>query len=100
MSSYSCCSSSTPQSKQVASLTGLLKMVSEESRLKLMCILRQREHCVCEIMKHVDLSQSLISHHLKDLKDAGIVSAEKKGLRVYYALTEKGKHIINSLFKL
>jgi ArsR family transcriptional regulator len=75
-------------------------MVSEESRLKLMCILRQREHCVCEIMKHVDLSQSLISHHLKDLKDAGIVSAEKKGLRVYYALTEKGKHIINSLFKL
>ncbi len=51
-------------------------------------------------MEHVKMSQSLISHHLKDLKDNGIVKDEKKGLRVYYSLTKKGKHIINSLFKI
>ena len=100
MSSYSCCSSKSVESKQVVSLSALLKLVSEESRLKLLCILRRGKHCVCEIMEHVDLSQSLISHHLKDLKDAGIVIDEKKGLYVYYSLTKKGEKIINSLFTL
>ncbi len=100
MSSYSCCSSPSKESKQVESLSTLLKIVSEESRLKLLCILMKGEHCVCELMNHNDLSQSLISHHLKDLKDAGIVTNNKKGLRVYYSLTEKGQHITNQLFKI
>jgi len=100
MSSYSCCSSKTIESKNVILLSSLLKLVSEESRLKLLCILRKGKHCVCEMMEHVYLSQSLISHHLKDLKDAGIVTDEKKGLRVYYSLTKKGKNIINLIFKI
>ncbi len=100
MSSYSCCSSKSTESKQVVSLSSLLKLVSEESRLKLLCILRNGKHCVCEIMEHVALSQSLISHHLKDLKDAGMVIDEKKGLYVYYSLTKKGEKIINTLFTL
>jgi len=100
MSSYSCCSSSSKESKRAISLVSLLKLVGEESRLKLLCILLKGNHCVCEMIKHVNLSQSLISHHLKDLKDAGIITDEKKGLRVYYSLTKKGKHITNLLFKL
>jgi len=51
-------------------------------------------------MEHANMSQSLISHHLKDLKDAGIVAYDKRGLRVYYALTDKGKYIINLLFSI
>ena len=100
MRSYSCCSSSSKESKQVASLSGLLKLVSEESRLKLLCILRNGEHCVCEMMEHVEMSQSLISHHLKDLKDAGVVTDVKRGLRVYYRLTDNGKQITNLLFSI
>jgi len=100
MGSYSCCSSSSRESKEVASLSSLLKLVSEGSRLKLLCILRKGEHCVCELMEHVQMSQSLISHHLKDLKDAGVVMDEKRGLRVYYWLTDKGKHITNLLFQI
>ena len=100
MSSYSCCSLKTSESKKVTSLSSILTLVSEESRLKILCILRQSEHCVCELMKHVNMSQSLISHHLKDLKDVGIVSDKKRGLKVYYSLTAKGKHIADSLFKL
>jgi ArsR family transcriptional regulator len=98
MRSYSCCSTSSNEAKQVLSLSRILKIVSEESRLRILCILRQGGHCVCEIMEHVGLSQSLISHHLRDLKDAGIVVDEKKGLRVYYSLTENGEHITNFLF--
>lgn len=100
MNSYSCCSPSSIESKQVSSLLNILKLVSEENRLKVLCILRQGDHCVCELMKHVKLSQSLISHHLKDLKEAGIVSDQKRGLRVYYELTVKGKHITNVLLKI
>jgi ArsR family transcriptional regulator len=75
-------------------------IVSEESRLKILCILRQGKHCVCEIMEHITLSQSLISHHLRDLKKAGIVTDEKQGLRVYYSLTDKGRHITQVLFSI
>lgn len=78
----------------------LLKLMSEESRLKLLCILLNGEHCVCELMEHTKMSQSLISHHLKDLKDMGVVADEKKGLRVYYSLTEKGRKVTNLIFRI
>jgi len=100
MSSYKCSSSSSSESKQVTSLASLLKLVSEESRLKMLCLLRQGEHCVCEIMENVKMSQSLTSHHLSDLKEAGIVVDDKRGLRVYYSLTDKGKNITNLLFSI
>jgi ArsR family transcriptional regulator len=100
MNSYSCCAPSSAESKQVSSLLNTLKLVSEENRLKLLCILRQGEHCVCELIEHVTLSQSLISHHLKDLKEADIVSYEKRGLKVFYSLTNKGIHITNILFQI
>jgi len=100
MSSYSCCSTKTSEGKQVESLASLLKIVAEPSRLKIMCILRKGEHCVCEIMEHDELSQSLISHHLRDLRDAGIVTSKKQGLRVHYELTPKGKRITDILFNI
>jgi ArsR family transcriptional regulator len=100
MDSYSCCSPSSKESKQVSKLSTLLKLICEETRLELLCILRQGKHCVCELMEHVDLSQSLISHHLKDLKDAGVVSYEKRGLKVFYFLTDKGKHVTDILFRI
>lgn len=81
----------------MVSLSSLLKIVAEESRLKILCILGNDEHCVCEIMEHVDMSQSLVSHHLADMKQVGLVVDEKRGLRVYYQLTEKGKKILSLL---
>ena len=60
----------------------------------------QGRHCVCELEKHVDQSQSLLSHHLKDLKDAGLVLDEKIGLKAHYSLTDKGKKIVTTLFTL
>lgn len=98
MNSYSCCQKDSRNSKALNSLIPLLKIVGEESRLKILCVLRQGEHCVCEVEKHLNLSQSLISHHLKDLKEAGLISDEKKGLWVHYSLTEKGQKLTNMLF--
>lgn len=100
MDSYSCCSSRKKEYKNLNSLSLLLKLVGENSRLQILCILRQGEHCVCEINEHVKASQSLISHHLKDLKDGGIIVDNKKGLNVFYSLTSEGKRITDLIFDI
>ncbi len=100
MSSYSCCDSSSKMAINIKEVAPLMKLVAEESRMKLLCILNQKDHCVCELMEHVNMSQSLISHHLRDLKDAKLVLDHKKGLFVFYSLTSLGETIINSLLQI
>jgi ArsR family transcriptional regulator, arsenate/arsenite/antimonite-responsive transcriptional repressor len=100
MSSYSCCSSKNSEYKKVCSLSSLLLLIGESSRLQILCILKQGEHCVCEINKHIKASQSLISHHLRDLKDGGLIKDNKKGLNVFYSLTSEGKRISNLIFEI
>jgi len=95
-----CCGYNRANCNQVVSLSPLLKLISEESRLKILSLLSQGAHCVCEIMDHFEMSQSLISHHLADLKEMGLIKDERQGKRVYYSLTEKGKKIADLIFKL
>lgn len=100
MSSYSCCTSNSIEFGQVKSLSSLLKLVADPSRLMILRILREGEHCVCEMERHVELSQSLLSHHLADLREAGLIVGEKKGLNVHYNLTDEGKRIVEHIFNL
>jgi len=100
MNSYECCTSGSPRLNHVFSLSSLLKLVGDASRLKSLCILQTGTHCVCEIEEHVKLSQTLISHHLKDLKDAGLIESKKKKKWVHYSLTKKGKKITDTIFTL
>lgn len=100
MRSYKCCSGIKSEIEEVGELSSLLKIVSDNNRLQILCILQNGEHCVCELMEHVKLSQSLISHHLKDLKDYGLVSDRKDSKWSYYSLTPKGKEITNLIFKI
>ena len=94
MGSYNCCSPDKSEFKRITSLSSLLKIVAEKNRLKLLCVLKNEEHCVCEFMGHIDMTQSLISHHLADLKTAGLVIDEKRGQKVYYRLTKLGMKIM------
>ena len=100
MNSYSCCSSTTTQSKYISKLSAVLQLVSEVNKLQILCILKKKEHCVCELLQHMQISQSLLSHHLKSLKDMGIVQDRKEGLRVHYSLTSEGKRITTVLFTI
>lgn len=100
MGSYNCCLPDKSEIRKIVSLSSLLKVVSEESRLKLLCILKRDEHCVCEILEHLDMSQSLISHHLTDLRKAGLIIDRKRGQRVYYRLTKLGKKVMSLLGEL
>lgn len=100
MSSYKCCQSNTSENQSILSQSSLIKLIAEESRLKLLCILNQGTHCVYELTQHLNMSQSLISHHLADLKEAGIVVDKKDGRQVHYSLTAKGLRVISSLSSL
>jgi ArsR family transcriptional regulator len=60
--------------------------LSDETRLRILELLRGGEHCVCELTEALDLGQSLLSFHLKTLKDARIVTDRREGRWMYYAL--------------
>ncbi len=100
MSSYKCCTPSTKEFARANSLSKLLQLVGESNRLQILCLLLQGTHCVCEIMEHFPMSQSLISHHLADLREAGIVTNDKSGRKVLYSLTKNGKKITKTVFSL
>jgi ArsR family transcriptional regulator len=66
-----------------------LKIISEENRLKILCLLMDGEKCVCDIWQYLGLAQNLVSHHLKVLKNFGLVSSRQEGLKVIYSIDKK-----------
>lgn len=62
------------------------KALGDPVRLQLVDVLRKHagKVCVCELVPLFDLSQPTVSHHLKKLKEAGIVGSERPGLWAYY----------------
>ena len=78
--------------KSVAKLSQtaeFLKIISEENRLKILCLLKEGKKCVCDIWQCLKLPQNLVSHHLKVLKDLNLISSKKVGLKVFYKLNQK-----------
>ena len=62
------------------------KALGDPIRMQLVDVLRKHagEVCVCELVPLFELSQPTVSHHLKVLRDAGIVGSERRGLWAYY----------------
>jgi ArsR family transcriptional regulator, arsenate/arsenite/antimonite-responsive transcriptional repressor len=74
---------------QAASLATLLKALADPTRLRLVSMVAAHEGgeaCVCELTEPLGLTQPTISHHLKVLIDAGILTRDKRGVWAYYAL--------------
>ena len=68
------------------------KALGDPIRLQLVAVLRKHagKVCVCELVPLFDISQPTLSHHLKKLRDAGIVSSERQGLWAYYYVIPDG----------
>ncbi|MBF6336933.1 helix-turn-helix transcriptional regulator [Nocardia abscessus] len=70
-------------------LAGVFKALSDPVRLRLLSIVAShagREACVCDLSAGFDVSQPTISHHLKVLREAGLLSSERRGSWVYYRI--------------
>ncbi|MGW2645035.1 ArsR/SmtB family transcription factor [Streptomyces sp. NPDC001393] len=73
---------------QAADLAKVFKALGDPVRLRLMSMIASRgeggEVCVCELTPAFELSQPTISHHLKLLRQAGLIDCERRGTWVYY----------------
>jgi ArsR family transcriptional regulator len=67
-------------------MAGVAKALGDPIRLQLVDVLRKHAGrvCVCELVPLFDLAQPTVSHHLKVLRDAGVVGSERRGLWAYY----------------
>jgi len=83
--------------KEVRQTVDLLKIVAEENRLKILCFLKTGERCVCDIWQDLDIPQNLVSHHLKVLKNSGLIGSRKDGLKMMYWINKKEVTRFNAL---
>jgi ArsR family transcriptional regulator, arsenate/arsenite/antimonite-responsive transcriptional repressor len=72
--------------EQAERMAAIAKALADPVRLQLVDVLRKHagKVCVCELVPLFDLSQPTVSHHLKVLRDAGLVDSERRGLWAYY----------------
>ena len=72
--------------QQAERMASIAKALGDPVRLQLVDVLRKHagKVCVCELVPLFDLSQPTVSHHLKVLRNAGIVDSERQGLWAYY----------------
>ena len=72
--------------EQAVRMAEVAKALGDPIRLQLVDVLRKHagKVCVCELVPLFDISQPTLSHHLKKLRDAGIVGVERRGLWAYY----------------
>lgn len=72
--------------EQAERMAGIAKALGDPIRLQLVDVLRKHAGsvCVCELVPLFDVGQPTVSHHLKVLREAGIVGSERRGLWAYY----------------
>jgi ArsR family transcriptional regulator len=72
--------------QQAQRLAEVAKALGDPIRLQLVDVLRKHagKVCVCELVPLFDVSQPTLSHHLRKLREAGIVDSERQGLWAYY----------------
>jgi ArsR family transcriptional regulator, arsenate/arsenite/antimonite-responsive transcriptional repressor len=71
---------------QAVRMASVAKALGDPVRVQLVDVLRKHagKVCVCELVPLFDLSQPTVSHHLKVLREAGLVDSERRGLWAYY----------------
>jgi ArsR family transcriptional regulator len=72
-------------------LTNYFKLLSDETRLRIMVLLFHNEFCVCQITGITGISQPNVSKHLARLRDMGLVKDERKEQYTFYSLNIEEK---------
>ncbi len=65
-------------------LISFLKVISDETRLRMLLLLMEQELCVCEICEVLEISQPKVSRHLARMREAGFVRDDRQGQWVFY----------------
>jgi ArsR family transcriptional regulator len=76
-------------SLEFGELSTFFKVIGEENRLRILCLLKGGERCVCDIFENLELSQNLVSSHLKVLKDLELIALRQERQKNYYSINKK-----------
>ena len=82
-------------------LAARLKVLAEPKRLQILNLLLNGVQCNCELGDHLDMTPSLISHHIRALREAGLVDMERDildGRWIYYSVNEAALRELNDTF--
>jgi DNA-binding transcriptional ArsR family regulator len=84
--------------EEAAVVAGKARALSDPTRLMLAAALREAaELCVCDLAWIGERSQTLVSHHVRALRNHGIVRSRREGKMVLYSLTEEGQALLASV---
>lgn len=81
-------------------LTNLFKILSDETRLRILILLYHKELCVCQMQGILEESQPKISKHLAKIRDMGFVRDERREQFIYYYLDDENKLLKEVLEKI
>lgn len=87
--------SQLPPDELLYDLAELFKIFGDSTRIKILYALLERELCVCDIAKLMDVTQSAVSHQLRVLKHSKLVKFRREGKTIYYSLADE--HVIRIL---
>ena len=73
-------------------LVGMFKALSDPTRFDIfrLVVAQSAPICACDVVDRFDVSQPTISHHMKVLRDAGLISVSRRGVWAYYAADPRG----------
>jgi ArsR family transcriptional regulator, arsenate/arsenite/antimonite-responsive transcriptional repressor len=100
-----CCSpisASVLDQESADHLTSLLKVLADPARLQILSMLASAggEVCVCDLTAPLGLSQPTVSHHMKQLREGGFVSSERRGKWIFYSLVPAQIHAVTDALAL
>lgn len=81
-------------------IAGILKVIADPTRLQLLRLIQSAptgEACVCDLTQCLGFRQPTISHHLKMMTSAGLLTREKRGTWVWYAVDPAGLEVVRKV---
>ena len=68
----------------------IFKAFCDENRLQILTLLQGGEKCACKLLEEMQITQPTLSHHMKILCDAGVVTGRKEGKWMHYSISKEG----------
>ena len=78
-----------PEETELYDLAELFKVFGDSTRIRILFVLSSAEVCVCDLAETLNMTQSAVSHQLKILKQAKLVSSRREGKSVFYSLADE-----------
>lgn len=77
-----------PNDETLCDLSDFFKLFADSTRIKILCLLAEKEMCVCDIAEALNMTSSAISHQLKALRLNKLVKASRSGKEMLYSLAD------------